>query len=84
MAISLNHTIVHASDAEATARFLTKVLGLPDHRRLGHFIVVQVGDTSLDFIQTDSEIASRHFAFLVSEPEFDQIMGRIQARSLPF
>lgn len=80
MAVTLNHTIVHARDAEATARFLTETLGLPPPRRLAHFVVVQVGDTSLDFIQADGAIASRHFAFLVSEAEFDAIFARIRER----
>ena len=34
MTISLNQTIVHARDAEATARFHTELPGLPPHRRL--------------------------------------------------
>ncbi|MEO7688628.1 MAG: VOC family protein [Sphingomonas sp.] len=84
MTISLNHTIVHARDAEATALFLTDLLGLPAHRRLGHFTVVQVGETSLDLISTDQEISSRHFAFLVTEEEFDAIFGRIREREMNF
>ena len=84
MAVSLNHTIVHARDKEQTARFLTEILGLPPHSRLGHFHVVQVGETSLDLIATDGDISSRHFAFLVSEGEFDEIFGRIRARGLPY
>jgi catechol 2,3-dioxygenase-like lactoylglutathione lyase family enzyme len=84
MAISLNHTIAHARDKEATARFFTDILGLEPHRRLGHFMVVQVGETSLDLIETDGEIASRHFAFLVSEAEFDEIFERLRARGTPY
>lgn len=84
MAISLNHTIVHARDAEATARFLTELLGLPAHRRLGHFTVVQVGETSLDLLSTDQQISPCHFAFLVSEEEFDAIFERMRERELPF
>jgi ribosomal protein S18 acetylase RimI-like enzyme len=84
LAISFNHTIVHAHDAEGTARFLTQLLRLPPHRRLGHFTVVQIGETSLDFIQTDADISSRHFAFLVSEAEFDEILGQILERNIPF
>jgi len=79
MAVTLNHTIVHAHDVAVTALFLTRLLGLPAARRLGHFTVVQVGETSLDLIETDGEIASRHFAFLVSEPEFDAILARLRA-----
>lgn len=60
------------------------MLGLPPHKNLGHFAVVQVDDTSLDFVETDGEIAQRHFAFLVSEREFDKIFARITARALPY
>ena len=65
MAITLNHTIVHARDPAETARFLTEILGLPAPTTLSHFTVVQVGDTSLDLMETTEPISSRHFAFLV-------------------
>ena len=84
MAVTLNHTIVHAHDKEATARFLAEILGLTPPRRLAHFTVVQVGETSLDFIEADGAISSRHFAFQVSEAEFDEIFARIRERSLPY
>jgi len=84
MAISLNHTIVVGRDKVASATFLTEMLGLPPHRMLGHFAVVQVGETSLDFVETDDEIVQRHFAFLVSEAEFDEIFARIRARKLSY
>jgi len=84
MAVSLNHTIVVARSKEATAEFLTDLLGLPPHVRVGHFAVVRVGETSLDFVETDGPIEQRHFAFLVSEAEFDAIFGRIRERRLPY
>jgi len=84
MAITLNHTIVVGRDKAASAAFLTEMLGLPPHKTLGHFAVVQVGETSLDFVEADGEIAQRHFAFLVSEREFDEIFGRIRARKLSY
>ena len=84
MAVTLNHTIIHAHDKAATAQFVTEILGLEPPRTLAHFTIVQVGDTSLDFLETDGEISSRHFAFLVSEAEFDEIFARIRARSLPY
>jgi catechol 2,3-dioxygenase-like lactoylglutathione lyase family enzyme len=83
MTITLDHTIVHARDAGGTARFMTEILGLPAARTLGHFTVVRVGATSLDLLETDQPIAPRHFAFLVSEAEFDAIFGRVKARRLP-
>ncbi len=84
MTISLNHTIVYARNQEASAKFLTSILGLPPHTHFGHFTVVQVGETSLDFMETDSEIASQHYAFLVNESEFDQIFQRITDRELNY
>lgn len=84
MTVSLNHTIVSARDKRTAAVFLAELLGLPAPFMLGHFAVVQVGDTSLDFVDAEGEIASRHFAFLVSESEFDEIFGRIKARSMPY
>ena len=82
MTVTLNHTIIHASDPAATADYYTEILGLPPSFRYGPFIVVQVGETSLDFSPAEGDIASRHFAFLVSEPEFDEIFARITDRGI--
>lgn len=84
MAVTLNHTIIAAHDKQASARFLTEILGLPPHKQMGHFAVVQVDDTSLDFVQTDGEVTQRHFAFLVSEDEFDAIFERIKRRGMTY
>ena len=84
MTIQLNHTIVSARDQEASARFLTDILGLPAPTRYGPFTVVQTGETSLDFHSTDEAITSRHYAFLVSETEFDEIFGRIRAKGVAY
>lgn len=84
MTVRLNHTIVAARDKEASAVFLSEVLGLAAPSILGPFAVVQVGETSLDFIETDGDPGQQHYAFLVSEGEFDEIFGRIQERGLPY
>ena len=84
MAITLNHTIISARDKEETAKFLTELFGLPAHKTMEPFAVVQVGETSLDFIDDDGKIARRHFAFLVSETEFDDIFARIKERDMEY
>ena len=83
MTVTLNHTIVVGRSRVASATFLTEILGLPQYKILGPFAVVQVGETSLDFVETDDKIMQRHFAFLVSEKEFDEIFSRILDRKLP-
>lgn len=85
MAIQLNHTIVTSQDKDSAAMFLTEILGLPAPSLVGPFAVVQVSDdTSLDYIDSDGEITSQHYAFLVEENEFDEIFGRIRDRRLPY
>jgi catechol 2,3-dioxygenase-like lactoylglutathione lyase family enzyme len=85
MAVQLNHTIVFARDSEASATFLAEVLGLPAPTRYGPFLMVEAANSvTLDFMDTDGQIAPQHYAFLISEPEFDEIFGRIRERNLPF
>ncbi len=85
MAINFNHTIVAARDKQASARFLAEILGLPAPREWGPFhMVTAENDANLDFLDTDGEINTQHYAFLVSEDEFDAIFSRISERSLDY
>ena len=85
MTAKLNHTIVYARDKEASAAFLSEVLGLPAPVPFGPFMGVQAGnDVTLDFIDADGDITSQHYAFLVSEAEFDEIFARIRERKLAY
>ena len=85
MGVDLNHTIVHARDSEKTAAFLVEILGLPQPGRLGPFHIVEAANgVSLDVMDADDEISPQHYAFLVSEAEFDEIFGRIRERSVPY
>jgi catechol 2,3-dioxygenase-like lactoylglutathione lyase family enzyme len=85
MKIELNHTIIQATNAEVSAKFLTEILGLPSPTAFGPFIVVKTTNSvSLDFRTTSEKIIPRHFAFLVSEPEFDEIFERIIKKQLKY
>jgi catechol 2,3-dioxygenase-like lactoylglutathione lyase family enzyme len=83
MAIQLNHTIVHARDAAAAARFLADLLGLPAPVRFGPFHAVALDNgVTLDYLETDEDFPVEHYAFLVGEDEFDRIFQRIRERGL--
>jgi catechol 2,3-dioxygenase-like lactoylglutathione lyase family enzyme len=87
MAAQLNHTIVHSNEPQAAAQFVADILGLPPPQPFGHFSVVQTGNgVSLDFmrIETDKPISPQHYAFLVSEAEFDAAFARIKQRGLQY
>jgi catechol 2,3-dioxygenase-like lactoylglutathione lyase family enzyme len=85
MTARLNHTIVAARDKDASALFLTEILGLPAPLEVGPFALVAVGDRlTLDYMETGDEIVSQHYAFLVDESEFDEIFERIAKRGIPY
>ncbi|WP_155056158.1 VOC family protein [Streptomyces blattellae] len=84
MTVELNHTIVVAHDKKASARFLADILGLEVGPPYGPFIPVEVPNgVTLDFMDTSGEITPQHYAFLVSEDDFDTIFTRVQDAGLP-
>jgi catechol 2,3-dioxygenase-like lactoylglutathione lyase family enzyme len=85
MSVSLNHTIVKVRDKHASAQFLVDILGLEPPTTYGPFVVVQVAnDVSLDYADDHGTPHAQHYAFLVSESEFDEIHGRIVDRGLDY
>jgi catechol 2,3-dioxygenase-like lactoylglutathione lyase family enzyme len=85
MTIQLNHTIVPARDAHASAVFLTEMLGLNAPVRFGPFWAVTLDNgVTLDYQDANEPIPIEHYAFLVSENEFDAIFARIQSKGLEY
>ena len=84
MTITLNHTIVWARDKNAAARFFAEIFGLRFEGSGGHFAPVRVNDTlTLDFADAKGTIAGQHYAFHVSDAEFDAILrGWISERTV--
>jgi catechol 2,3-dioxygenase-like lactoylglutathione lyase family enzyme len=81
MTITFNHTIVAARDKTRSANFLTELFDLPSPTAFAHFMMVPLANgVSLDYadVPEGEEIRRQHYAFLVSEEEFDDIYGRIQ------
>ncbi|MCE7006794.1 VOC family protein [Kibdelosporangium philippinense] len=85
MAVELNHIIVSAKDAKASATFLADILGLEVGDKWGPFypLVVSNGVT-LDYIDTTADIQAQHCAFLVTDEEFDASFERIKAAGIPY
>lgn len=84
MAVQLNHTIVWSKNKKTSAKFLTDLLGLPDARPFGPFLVVRLSnDVSLDFYEQD-EVGLQHYAFLMNDAEFDAVFARIRKQGLKY
>ncbi len=85
MTVALNHTIVHVRDKQASAAFYAEILGLPAATAFGPFAVITVAnDVSLDLLDGEGEPHPQHYAFLVGDDEFDEILDRIKQRGLPY
>ena len=85
MAIILNHTIVPAHDKETSARFFAHIFGLMYEKSGGYFAPVRVNETlTLDFDDDVDRFDTHHYAFHVSDAEFDAIFQRVQEAGIPF
>lgn len=82
MEITLNHTIVPSHDKVESARFYSKIFGFKYVGEFARFIVVRVNKTlCLDFA-TSEQFESHHYAFKVSEKEFDKIFKRLKHENI--
>ena len=67
-----------------SARFYCKLFGFEYVGEFSRFIVVRVNDTlCLDFDSRD-KFESNHYAFKVSEQEFDEIFERLQTENIKY
>ncbi len=83
MTIVLNHTIVPARDKTAAARSFAQIFGL-QCERVGYFAPVRVNDqTTLLFDDSDA-FESHHYAFHVSDAEFDAIFNRVKEAGIAY
>jgi catechol 2,3-dioxygenase-like lactoylglutathione lyase family enzyme len=84
MTIVLNHTIVPVRDKTAAARFFAEIFGLTCEP-VGYFAPVRLNDQmTLLFSDESTEHESHHYAFHVSDAEFDAIFNRICAAGLSY
>ncbi|MFE4961611.1 VOC family protein [Streptomyces sp. NPDC056660] len=84
MSVELNHTIVHARDNRESAEFFADLLGVEITAEWGPFIGVDLSNgVTLDFATIPADkITPQHYAFLVSEAEFDAAYARITHRGI--
>jgi len=86
MPVHLNHTIVYSRDNRESAQFLAGILGLEAGPAWGPFVPVTTGNgVTLDFATAPAEaVTAQHYAFLVSDPEFDAAFARIERAGIAY
>jgi hypothetical protein len=91
--MELNHWLVPSKNKVESANWFARMMGLPTGN-VGHFAPVKVNDTlTMDFADSDDvdlwapengHYARQHYAFKVTEQEFDEIFGRVLAEGLRY
>ena len=84
MPVQLDHTIVPSRSQVKSAQLLGELLGVEwAATALGPFSPVFVNEgLTLDFQDTTEAFPIYHFAFRVSDEEFDAILGRLKERGI--
>src|SRR5262245_47090575 len=83
MTIMLNHTIVPARDKVAAAKFFARMFGLKSGRA-GYFAPVKINKTLTLLFDEEAKLESHHYAFHVSNKEFDAILSRVKKAGLAY
>ncbi|MFC4335051.1 VOC family protein [Salininema proteolyticum] len=89
MDLSFNHTIVWAADRDATAEWWSDVFGVAT-KPFGPFLQIPCSNgVDLDICGIGSNPdrgrpAPQHYAFLVSEGDFDAVFTRVKDRGIPY
>jgi catechol 2,3-dioxygenase-like lactoylglutathione lyase family enzyme len=79
MPIELNHTIIRCPDREASAKFLADILGVEVGPPTGRFLPIQTSNgVTLDFATDTEPVTGQHYAFLLSDQEFDDAFARLE------
>ena len=84
MTIVLDHTIVPAHDNTASAGFFARIFGLRFEGPVSHFAPVRVNDALVLDFDTRATFEPHHYAFKVSNPEFDAIFQRVKDAGLAY
>lgn len=86
MPVELNHTIVASIDNRKSAEFLADILGLEVGTEWGPFIPVATSNgVTLDFATAPTEsITMQHYAFLISDEEFDAAFEKIKRAGIEY
>ncbi len=85
MSVQLNHTIVNVKNKIESGRLVAEILGLPEPKPVWKFFAVKTDNgVNLDFCDYDEKIEPMHYAFLVGDKEFDECLGRIKAKGIPY
>ena len=95
MAVKLNHLIVPVKDKVASAQLFAEIFGLEVKPAQSRFAQVPIDEyLTIDFADDEhtreilhfvpEQLESHHYAFHVTDEEFDGILARVKAKGLTY
>ena len=86
MVAQLNHTIVAARDKHESATFLSEILGLPAPAAVRTFHGRADRQRRVARLRRRrwTRSTAQHYAFLITEEEFDEVFARVQERGITY
>lgn len=87
MSVYFDHLLVACRDKQQSARFFAEIFGLAEPEEAGFFLSVTLSDgVVLSYAQLPPEMdfPGQHYAFLVDDESFDQILARLQERGIVY
>ncbi len=84
MEITLNHTIIPSKNKIELAKFYEKIFGFEFIKEWDGFAVVKVNSTLTLDIMHQENFTLNHYAFKVSDEQFDEILGRVEEENIVY
>lgn len=85
MPVRFDHLLVAARDRHQSAQFFAAIFGLAAPEEAGFFVSVRLDDgVVLSFAEPGVDFPGQHYAFLVDDGTFDNILARVQARGITY
>jgi len=81
---SIDHIIVKVNDLDASVAFYTAVLGFANEGTDGPFTVLRIGPNCQLQLAAWGTPGYEHYAFSVSQTEFQRIFGRIKDAGIAY
>ncbi|HTJ81866.1 MAG TPA: VOC family protein [Polyangiaceae bacterium] len=81
---AIDHLILKVNDLAKSVAFYRDVLGFEEAGVEGPFTLLRVSPTFQLQLAPYGTPGFEHYAFALSRAEFDEVLGRLRARGIPF
>jgi catechol 2,3-dioxygenase-like lactoylglutathione lyase family enzyme len=82
--MKLDHLILDVADVQASFDFYARIFGFTDGGADGPFRIMRVNADAIILLARRPPTSSQHLAFALERAEFDAVLARMRADSVPY